>query len=92
MSQHRAQKNPDSRDKSAFFTLRAQAAKPPLSPTQDGGKEEEGEGLSQPDPITKDILQTLLDGMAAKLQNTLTDAMSEIKKDLRVLRIKMAHS
>ncbi|CAH2245727.1 Hypothetical predicted protein [Pelobates cultripes] len=90
MSQHRARKNPDSRDKSAFFTLRAQAAKPPPSPTQDGGKEEEGEGLSQPDPdpITKDVLQTLL----AKLQNTLTDAMSEIKKDLRVLSIKTAHS
>ncbi|CAH2313312.1 Hypothetical predicted protein [Pelobates cultripes] len=88
MSQHRAKKTTEAKDKSAFFAARTSQHKPADHQCQDGADTDSDAdractAVKQVDvPLTQNLLQIMLDAAVAKMQTTVTEAINGMRKDL----------
>ncbi|CAH2249526.1 Hypothetical predicted protein [Pelobates cultripes] len=97
MSQHRAKKTAEAKDKSAFFAARMPQHKPADHQTQDGADPDYDAdcvciaGKQEDVPLTQRFLQTMLDAAVPKMQTTVTEAINDMRKYLTDLDACASH-
>ncbi|CAH2253919.1 Hypothetical predicted protein [Pelobates cultripes] len=97
MSQHRAKKTAEAKDKTAFFAARTPQHKLADPQAQDGADPDEDAerdytlSKQEDSTLTQGLLQIMLDAAVHKMQTAVTEAINDLKKGLTDLEARASH-